>query len=130
MILIIPTLCTTDRNIEARESFLLFSSSMTSIAATIIPTTITLGEDDFHLLPLRQQRLTLSNASSTRFGIETDFVPVTVINWLNDRFTNDDLKNIIADFTTRDDVWTIDFLRGNAIFHLSIPLRTMKTCSV
>lgn len=99
---------------------------MASLAAPITNTakfsvkTITLGNNDFHLLPLHQQRLTLSNASSTNFEIETDFVPVTVINWVKERFTDDDLTKIVHDFTARDDVWTIEFLQGEDTFHLSI----------
>ena len=102
---------------------------MTSIAATITNSkvsinTITLGKDAFHLLPLGEQRLTFSNASFTSFEAEGDFVPVTVINWLKDRFTDDDLTKIVADFTARDDVWTTEFLRGRPVSHFSI-IRTL-----
>lgn len=97
---------------------------MTSIAAVIKNTTtvsvntITLGKDDFHILPLRERRLPFSNASFPIFEIEKDFVPITVIHWFNDRFTDDDLKRIVADFTARDDVWTKEFLRGDIICDL------------
>lgn len=91
---------------------------MTSIAAPITNSTkfcvktIALGNDDFHLLPLHESRLTLSSASSTSVEIERDFVPITVINWIKDRFTDDDLTKIVEDFIARDDVWTIEFLRA------------------
>lgn len=93
---------------------------MTSIATTIKNTAkvsvniVTLGKDDFYLRPLREQRLALSDGSSTRLEAERDFVPVTIINWVQDRFTDDDIKKITADFTARDDVWTVEFLRGKA----------------
>lgn len=95
-----------------------------SVNTKVAVNTITLGKNDFHLLPLlEEQRLVFlddgqSNAAlaSSLKDFGGEFVPVTVIEWINkkDRFTDDDLTEIGADFAARDDVWSGDFLRGKS----------------
>ena len=49
-------------------------------------------------------------------GTEGDLLPATVINWAKDRFGDNDLDQIAADFAPQDDVWTRAFLAGETFF--------------
>lgn len=91
------------------------ADAASQISETRMKRVITIGGDDFYILPLPKQRLPsscqiLSNVSTS--AKEVDFRPATVLSGPEIIFSSVDLEATMAHLASVDDVWNRGFADG------------------